>query len=81
MNDLDVPELVRKIRQARGWTQERLAHEMGISFTTVSGWERGKRLPQPYLLRKLSELDDELYPRTSANRNNKNKRGSDGPSA
>ncbi len=45
MNNLDVPELVRKIRQARGWSQERLAHEIGISFTTVSNWERGKRIP------------------------------------
>ena len=80
MNDLHVPELVRKIRQARGWTQERLAHEMGISFTTVSGWERGKRIPQPYLLRKLSELENELYPRTHADRDNQSEDGSDGSS-
>jgi transcriptional regulator with XRE-family HTH domain len=60
MNNLDIPELVRKIRHQRGWSQERLAHEMGISFTTVSSWERGKRIPQPYLMRKLDELAGEV---------------------
>lgn len=68
MNNLDIPELVRKIRQARGWSQERLAHEIGISFTTVSNWERGKRIPQPYLLRRLCELAGELSSWAPANR-------------
>jgi putative transcriptional regulator len=56
MTNQDVPGIVRNIRRKNGWSQERLAHEMGVSFTTVSNWERGKRTPQPFLFRKLQEL-------------------------
>lgn len=34
---------VRKARLARGWTQERLAHETGLASVQVSRIERGKR--------------------------------------
>ena len=51
--------LVRGIREKTGWTQEKLAQEMCVSFSTVNGWERGKRNPQPYLLKKLMELAEE----------------------
>ncbi len=34
---------VRKARLARGWTQERLAHESGLAYPQVSRIERGKR--------------------------------------
>lgn len=49
-------ELVRGIRERTGWTQEKLAQKVGVSFSTVNNWERGKRNPQPYLLKKLMEL-------------------------
>ncbi|MFC1828795.1 multiprotein-bridging factor 1 family protein [Thermodesulfobacteriota bacterium] len=51
--------LVRGIREKTGWTQEKLAQEVGVSFSTVNSWERGKRNPQPYLLKKLMELAEE----------------------
>ena len=51
--------LVRGIREKTGWTQEKLAQEVGVSFSTVNNWERGKRNPQPYLLKKLMELAEE----------------------
>lgn len=54
----DIPALVRSIRQKAGWTQERLAQEMGVSFSTVNCWERGKRKPLPFLLKRLMEFDD-----------------------
>ena len=49
MTNRDIVEIVRRIRQKNGWSQERLAHEIGVSFTTISNWERGKRTSQPYL--------------------------------
>lgn len=49
-----VPELVKTIRTAAGFTQERLARELGVSITTVGGWERGERAPQ---LRNLHRLE------------------------
>jgi transcriptional regulator with XRE-family HTH domain len=32
---------LRKLREARGWSQERLADEAGLHRTYVSGLERG----------------------------------------
>lgn len=36
-------ERVRQLRQARGWSQERLAAEVGIDRTYIGGVERGER--------------------------------------
>lgn len=43
-----------------GLTQERFAQEVGVSFSTVNQWENGHRRPQPYLLRKLLEMQASL---------------------
>jgi transcriptional regulator with XRE-family HTH domain len=52
----DVPALVQSIRKRTGWTQEQLARELGVSFSTVNCWERGRRKPQPFLLKRLLEI-------------------------
>lgn len=52
----DIPNLIHAIREANHWTQEKLAQEIGVSFSTVNCWERGKRTPQPFLLKKLQEM-------------------------
>lgn len=36
-------ERIRKLRQKRKWSQEKLAEESGLHPTYVSGIERGKR--------------------------------------
>ena len=59
MANQNIATLVRGIREKTGWTQEKLAQEVGVSFSTVNSWERGKRNPQPYLLKKLMELAEE----------------------
>lgn len=51
----DIPALVRAIRTARGLTQEQFAREVGVTFSTVNGWENGKHRPMPLLLRMLLE--------------------------
>jgi transcriptional regulator with XRE-family HTH domain len=51
-----VPELVRRIREVRRWTQEQLAHELGVAFSTVNGWENGKHVPIPLAMRALLHL-------------------------
>ena len=39
---------LKRIRQAAGLSQERLAYRLNISAMTVSRWERGKhRISQP----------------------------------
>jgi DNA-binding transcriptional regulator YiaG len=55
---LDIPTLVREIRKSRHMTQEQLARELQVTFSTVNGWENGKHRPIPALARKLVELAD-----------------------
>jgi ribosome-binding protein aMBF1 (putative translation factor) len=37
--DVTFGALVRSAREAKGWTQDELAEESGISRTTISRWE------------------------------------------
>lgn len=43
-----------------GLTQEQFAREVGVTFSTVNLWENGRRRPQPYLLKRLLELEAAL---------------------
>lgn len=42
MDEINTPERVREARLALGWTQERMAAELGVAHETVNRWERGK---------------------------------------
>ncbi|WP_210419036.1 helix-turn-helix transcriptional regulator [Bradyrhizobium sp. NAS80.1] len=46
---------VRRIRQERGMTQEKLAFEAEIDLTYVGGIERGKRNPSLLVLARIAE--------------------------
>ncbi len=48
-----VPALVRNIRAARSITQEQLAREIGVTFSTINAWENGKHHPIPALVDRL----------------------------
>jgi len=51
------PERIKKIRLSLGWSQERLARELGVSFSTVNRWERGRTTPSPLAAKSLEKLD------------------------
>jgi ribosome-binding protein aMBF1 (putative translation factor) len=38
-------ELVKEVRQRLGLSQEELAHELGVSFSTINRWENSKTVP------------------------------------
>jgi transcriptional regulator with XRE-family HTH domain len=55
----DVPALIKEIRAVRGLTQEALAREMGVTFSTVNSWENGKHRPIPSLVTRLVDIATE----------------------
>lgn len=60
MKNDDIPGLVRELRQRLDLTQEQFAQKVGVTYSTVNHWENGKRTPQPFLVRRLMELKEEL---------------------
>lgn len=49
-------ERLRKARNLRGWSQRRVASEVGTSEKRVSEWERGTTLPSPFYQERLCAL-------------------------
>ena len=37
---------IRKLRKAKGWTQQELADKVGVTKTTVLDWEKGRYFPE-----------------------------------
>lgn len=57
------PEAIIDIRKRLQWSQERLARELGLSYSTISRWERGLSTPSPVAERLLGELAQSHLPR------------------
>ena len=47
---------LKHCRTTKGWTQEQLARNLGVSWNTVQRWEKGKTRPSPLAMEKLEEL-------------------------
>lgn len=47
---------LRRERELRGWSQAKVADEVGTDPATVSRWERGLSFPYPYFREKLCAL-------------------------
>lgn len=56
--DMDGDE-IRRLREARGLTQQQLAQTIGVGMRTVGNWERGETIPRNRLgmLRDFFGLD------------------------
>jgi transcriptional regulator with XRE-family HTH domain len=51
------PNELKQLRLALGWSQARLAQELGFSAYTISKWERGvPGYPIPTLVEKYLDL-------------------------
>ena len=60
MTEPDIPVLVKRLRERLHLTQEQFAQKVGVTYSTVNHWENGKRTPQPYLVKRLLEMKEEL---------------------
>ena len=60
MKNEDIPALIRELRQRLDLTQEQFAQKVGVTYSTVNHWENGKRVPLPFLVKRLVEMKEEL---------------------
>lgn len=40
-------EVLRRWREAKGWTRKQAAEHLGVSERSIENWEYGHRTPQP----------------------------------
>ena len=52
----NIAEQLKALRQQRGWSQEDLARELGVSFSTVNRWENGKAKPSRLAGNQIARL-------------------------
>ncbi len=55
---MNIGEVIRKHRKARGWTQETLANYLGVTTPAVNKWESGSTMPDITLLAPIARLLD-----------------------
>ena len=48
-------ETIRRLRHARGWSQEELANRVGCARSSISMIEGGHSLPRKELLKRLAD--------------------------
>ena len=53
---MNIGRTISALRQEKNMTQMELADRMGVSFQAVSGWERGRSMPDVSRLPELAEL-------------------------
>lgn len=49
-------EKIKKLREARGWTQAELARRLGVTRNGVNSWEQGLSMPSPSCLVELAKV-------------------------
>ena len=55
----NLAQKVKRLRRKKGWTQEDLAREIGVSLSTVQRWEIRGAKPFRIIVRELTRLFQE----------------------
>jgi putative transcriptional regulator len=55
-----IAALVYELRQRVGLSQEKFAAKLGVTFSTVSRWERQKAMPSPMAFDRMRELLEKM---------------------
>lgn len=46
------------LRERMGWSQDELAHAVGVSKSAVSLWESGKRFPRAVMVVRIEGIEE-----------------------
>ena len=53
---MDFSQIVKQLRQERGWSQQEVADRVGLNKMTISQYENGKRKPSFEMIEALAEV-------------------------
>lgn len=56
MEDREIPEILKRIRDELDLSQEELAAKLGVAFSTLNRWENGKTLPRGKAREAIGDL-------------------------
>lgn len=62
----DISDLIRRLRQELGLTQEKFAAALGVTFPTVNRWENKHARPSPLAMKKIIAIAKQLGDRSKA---------------
>ena len=51
-----IAEKIKRLREARGWTQAELARRLNLTRNGVNSWEQGLSMPSPAYLVELAKV-------------------------
>jgi predicted transcriptional regulator len=64
MKHENIPAILRELRQwldlTQDLTQEQFAQKVGVTYSIVNHRENGKRVPLPFLVKRVLEMKEEL---------------------
>lgn len=63
INQLQIAQFVRELRILAGLTQEQFAAELGVTFSSVSRWERGRGIRSPLAMQKIEGMTEQMSDR------------------
>lgn len=56
----EVSQLIRELRQLTALTQEQFAALLGVTYSTINRWENGRMQPSPLALRQIRFVLEEI---------------------
>ncbi len=56
LNQLQIAQFVRELKVLTGLTQEQFAARLGVTYSSVSRWERGRGIPSPLAIQKIEGM-------------------------
>jgi putative transcriptional regulator len=60
MKSSKFPKLIKEVRKQLGFSQEDLAHKLGVSFSTINRWENKKSSPSRLAKAQFDRLVNDM---------------------